>query len=92
MTLYVILGAGLIAGGAIWLAVFFFLYRKKTVKTTTYFPAAATDKDIAELEKAQRELRSAYIVTAVNTLGPCLLIGVGIFVLAIAVVRFVGLL
>ncbi len=34
MTLYVILGAGLIAGGAIWLAVFFFLYRKKTVKTT----------------------------------------------------------
>ena len=91
MTLYVILGAGLIAGGAIWLTVFFFLYRKKTVKTSTSFPSAATEKDMAELEKAQRELRSAYIVTAVNTLGPCLLIGVGIFFLAIAVVRFAGL-
>ena len=51
----------------------------------------ATEADIARVEEAQRKLRATYIKAAVNMLVPCLFIGVGIFCLAVAVVRFAGL-
>ncbi len=88
---YIIVGTALIVIGVLWLSLYIFTSRKTTVETTDINPLTATDADIARLEEAQRKLRATYIRTAVNMLVPCLFIGAGIFCLAVAVVRFAGL-
>ena len=84
---YIIVGAALIVIGVLWLSLYIFTSRKTTVETTDMNPVNATEADIARVEEAQRKLRATYI----NMLVPCLFIGVGIFCLAVAVVRFAGL-
>lgn len=88
---YIIVGAALIVIGVLWLSLYIFTSRKTTVETTDMNPVNATEADIARVEEAQRKLRATYIKTAVNMLFPCFFIGVGIFCLAVAVVRFAGL-
>ena len=88
---YIIVGTALIVIGVLWLSLYIFTSRKTTVETTDINPLTATDADIVRLEEAQRKLRATYIKTAVNMLVPCLFIGAGIFCLAVAVVRFAGL-
>ncbi len=91
MIAYIIAGAALIAAGVLWLSLYVFASRKTTVETTNFDPADAAEEDISRIEEAQKKFRAVYIKTAVNMLVPCLLIGVGIFCLAVAVVRFAGL-
>ena len=91
MIKYVIAGAVFVAVGVFWLSLFLFSARKKTVETTNLDSTPVSDEDLARLEEAHEKLRRTYRKTAINTLAPCILIGVGIFLLAVAVISFAGL-